>query len=462
MSYSNIFSRVVSSAIGLGAVICAAVFAAGCTEGLDENKMQDNVTMSLKLDKAFQNKAYVRVNHDGAQGDVWYYAMTGDFQAKADSLLQSKIDAVVSAEGHILGNVGTNKSITIDSLSANTSYRVLAARVLSDGKITGNVADLVFKTLRNPDVFEKHPEWDIQYVGRQAEAGDPDAESEVFSCTVGSSEDTYVPCLLAKADFDAAYGKDRLRACFEDYVAFRNSENVKWPNVVVSGKYEHLEDRLRHGEYVLFMIGLTAEGELTGYYAMTDCVIEQEKATQAYRDWIGQWTLSGECNGEKISYKVNIAAEENNLYYRMSGWESTSATNYFKTLPTDRPILLYFEKSTGYVYVISEQLEDFEELALAELYDFYLYGCVNVDYDGVPTDVPVDAPNLKIARFEMKTSTRAIAYPEMFEFELNGERYVKPFLYFNYSYIISSIYDGLVPVSSDARVPRIETITLDR
>lgn len=462
MSYSNIFSRAVSSIIAMGAVVCAALFAAGCTEALEETKVQDNVTMSLKLDKAFQNKAHVRVNHDGAQSDVWYYTVTGDFQAEGDSLLQAEIAAAVAADGYVLGNVGTNKSITIDSLSANTSYRVLAARILEDGNITGNVADLVFKTLRNPDVFEKHPEWDIQYVGRQAEANNPDAEKEVFSCTVGRSEDTYVPCLLSKADFDVAYGKDRLRACFEDYVAFRNSENVKWPNVVVSGKYEHVEDRLRHGEYVLFMIGLTAEGELTGYYAMTECAIEQEKATEAYRSWIGQWTLSGECDGQNISYNVNIAADENNLYYRMSGWESTSATNYFKDLPQTRPILLYFEKSTGHVYVISEQLADFEELALAELYDFFLYGCVKVDYNGTPTDVPVDAPNLKIARFEMATDSRAIAYPEYFEFDLNGERYVEPFLYFNYSYIISSIYEGLVPVTSDARVPRIDTITLDR
>ena len=195
---------------------------------------------------------------------------------------------------------------------------------------------------------------------------------------------------------------------------------------------------------------------------MTECAIDQEKATEAYRNWIGQWTLSGECDGQKISYSVNIAAEENNLYYRMSGWESTSATNYFKDLPNIRPILLYFEKSTGHVYVISEQLADYDELALAELYDFFLYGCVKVDYNGTPTDVPVDAPNLKIARFEMKTDSRAIAYPEYFEFDLNGERHVEPFLYFNYSYIISSIYDGLVPVTSDARVPRIETITLDR
>ena len=265
MSYSNILSRAISSLVGLGAVICVAVSLAGCAESLDENKVDDNVTLSLKLDKAFQNRAHVRVNHDGAQSDVWYYTVTRDFQAEGDSLLQAEIAAAVEADGHVLGNVGTNKSITIDSLAANTSYRVVAARILEDGNITGNVAVLVFKTLRNPDVFEKHPEWDIQYVGRQAEADNPDAETDVFSCTVGSSEDTYVACLLPKADFDGAYGKDRLRACFEDYVAFRNSENVKWPNVVVSGKSEHIEDRLRHGEYVLFMIGVTAEGELTGY-----------------------------------------------------------------------------------------------------------------------------------------------------------------------------------------------------
>ena len=461
MSHSNIFSRAISSILAMGVLLCTMVSAIGCTESLDEGTVKDNATVYLKLDEAFQEKAYIRLNHDGAQDDYWFYLVTGDFQSKADSLLQEEIDAVVKAEGYIYGNVGTNKNITIEGLKANTSYRVIASRIKTNGSITGNVAELVFKTLRDPNVFIEHPEWYVQYSGRQVEQGNPDAETELFSCYTGKSADTYVPCLLSKSDYDRAYAGN-LRACFEDYVAFRNSENVKWPNVVVSGDYGHVEDRLRSGEYMIFMIGITPSGELTGYYAITECSIEQEKASAAYRNWIGQWTLNGECNGQKITYNVNIAADENNLYYRMSGWESTTALNYFAGRPTERPILLYFEKSTGFAYVVSEQLQDLDDPTLAEFYDFYLYGCVKVDYDGVPTDVPVDAPNLKIARFEMKSDVRAVAYPETFEFELSGSRYVEPFLYFNYSYVMPSLYQGLIPVTTDAVVPRIDTITLSR
>ena len=83
MSYSNIFSRTFSSLVGLGMVICTLISAVGCTEGLEETKVKDRTTVSLKLDQAFQEKAYVRLNHDGTQDDYWFYALTQDFKRRS-------------------------------------------------------------------------------------------------------------------------------------------------------------------------------------------------------------------------------------------------------------------------------------------------------------------------------------------------------------------------------------------
>lgn len=276
----------------------------------------------------------------------------------------------------------------------------------------------------------------------------------------GGGTDTYVPCLLLKSDFEASY-RGNLRACFEDYVAFRNLQHVKWPNVVTAEACEHLEDRLRHGDYIVFMIGIDAEGELTGWYARLDITIEQEKATDAYRRWIGKWELKGTCGEQNITYQVEIAPDENNLYYRMYGWEADTATDYFADLPSHRPILLYFEKSSGDAYVVSEEIADLEDPTLAEFYDFFVYGCVEIDYYGEMTEVPVDIPNIKIARFSLVNDDRAKVAPEIFSFDLNGVHYEAPFLYFNYSYI-SLLYQGLVPVTVDSVVPRISTMTLSR
>jgi hypothetical protein len=361
-----------------------------------------------------------------------------------------------------VGNVGTNKNITLNDLQPKTSYRVIAARILSTGKITGEVAELTFVTLRDPSKFEVNPEWQIVYKGREADKEDENLDVEVFACTVGESAESYVPCVITKEDFSVYYKEDH-RKCFEDYVAFRNAENVKWPNVILTEDYEHIENRLRHDDYILFMVGVDASGELTGYYAQTECKIEQEVATDAYRKWIGKWTLKGKCNGKDITYQVEISPEENNLYYRMSGWESTTASGYFEGLPSLLPICLWFEKSTGNAYVVSEVFPDLEDPRMAERYDFYLYGCVNIESNGEMADMVIVADNVKIAKFVLTSDSRAVAYPEKSEFyDSTGARYEEPFAYFNYSYIIATIYDGLVPVTTDMLVPRIDTITLER
>ena len=238
-------------------------------------------------------------------------------------------------------------------------------------------------------------------------------------------------------------------------------DHVKWMNVVTDQSCEHLEDRLRHGDYILFMIGIDVNGELTGYYARTDCRIAQESASDAYRRWVGSWTVIGTCGDQRIRYQVEISPDENNLYYRMSGWESTSASDYFKTIPEDLPILLYFEKSSGDVYVGSEAFDDIDGSAMSEFYDFFLYGCVQIEYGGSLTDVPVDVTNLKIARFSLLGDDLAEVQPEVFSFDLNGVHYDAPFLYFNYSYT-SMLYAGLVPVTADSIVPRVSTMRLER
>lgn len=442
--------------------VIAFFFATGCEDDIRPVEVVDDTVVTLRVDEVFQEKASIRLNHDGAQDDFWYCMITQDMETSAAELVQAQLGEALAAAGTITGNVGTNRNVTFDGLSPKTEYRVLASRITPAGKMTGNVAELNFVTLRDPDVFELHPSWEITYKERRVSESDPNQETEVLACTVkdAESKDTYIPCLLTRTDFETAYGGS-LRACFEDYVEYLNLQNVVWEDKVLTGSCEHLEDRLRHGDYILFMIGVDAEGELTGYYARTDHSLTQETATDAYRRWIGKWTLSGTYGEEKISYQVEISPDENNLYYRMYGWESTSATDYFKTLPQERPVLLYFEKTTGDAYVVSEELKDLPDPTLAEFYDFFLYGCVEIDYGGEMTELPIDVSNVRIARMSLTNDNRAVFTPEIFSFDLYGVHYEAPFLYFNYSYT-SALYAGLVPVTDESKVPRISTMILER
>lgn len=439
-----------------GIILFFMALLSGCTEDTIKTETADEVSVKLRLDETLQEKAYVRLTHNGSRGDYWYYIVTEDLDTDAKLLLNAELAAELETSGQIEGNVGTNKSIALTGLKARTDYRVIASRISSQGEIVGEVAELCFVTLRDPDVFEVYESWSISYKERKVEQ-EPYYETEVFDCKVaGDTAQTYIPCLLTKEDFQSAYGGN-IRRCFEDYVAYLNLSNVKWPNEVRKQDSEFLQDRLRHGDYILFMIGVDETGELTGYYTRTDCKIQQEQPVEEYNAWIGNWVLSGEYQGTKISYDVEIAPDENNLYYKMYGWERLTALDYFEALPDMLPIQLYFYRPTGNVYVVSEALPDLEDPTLAEFYDFFFYGCVEVDGEVIV----VDADNYSMARFTMTDADHASVTPEMFPFQYNGAVYERPFLYFGYFYT-SALYGGYTPVTTDMMVPAISTMKLVR
>lgn len=434
-----------------------ASFIVGCSDDGIDPVAPDEVTVSLRLDEAQREKAYVRLLHDGSRDDYWYYILTEDLETEAGLLLKAKLDDVLGTDGEIVGNVGVNKSILLEGLTAKTYYRVIASRISPFGELKGNVAELSFVTKRDPDVFEEYPAWSMTYKERKIGG---EIEVEVFSCNVSDedSKETYIPCLISEADFESYFGND-LRSFFEDYVEDLNKENVKWSKEVTAEYSEFIQDRLRSGKYILFMIGVDAEGELTGYYSRTDFPLAQENPTDAYSAWIGNWELSGKYNGLDISYDVEIAPDENNLYYKMYGWESLTAQDYFAPLPETRPLTLYFEKTTGYAYVISEQLPDYDELALAQFYNFYLFG--SIDYND--SVMCIDVPNLKLARFSFVNSDYASATPEKFRFESGTEVLEAPFVYFNYIYTTSiNNHMTYMPVTVDSKVPYISTMALER
>ena len=457
------FNRVLRHTAGAVVVLLGVVLGSGCVENIDPEGMKDdNVTMTLRLDEAFQEMAYVRVNHDGGQEDLWYYMCTSELDTDAQLELETRIASLLAKEGKIQGNVGVNRSVTIKGLEANRVYRVIAAIVTPAGEISGKVAELTFKTMRNPDVFEPHPSWKVEYKERRVAEDNPDDEKEVIICTAGDTLDTYVPYLLP-ADYFRSQYKGNYRTCFESYVAECNAAHKKWAKEVKKGDCTHLEERLVKGDYLLFMIGIDSTGTLTGYYAETLLKLEQEPATEAYNKWIGNdWKLTGKCDGKEITYEVKIVPEENNLYYQMYGWESTTVGEGFRNVPEDLPILLYFEKSTGDMYVMSQQLDDLDNPALADLYDFFVYGCIKVDYSGTMMDVPVDIPFLKVARFTMNADGSAKATPLRISLQAFGIPGEQEFLYFNYSYMMVGIYNGLIPVTMDSMVPRINTLKLTK
>lgn len=465
MNLLNKLGRFVLSTLGVAMLFGGVLSFSGCD--VLENPVTEggNVSVALRLDEAFQEKAHVRLNHDGTVEDYWYYMITEDFQAEGKFLLETHIQQVLDAEGQLMGNVGTNKNITFEGLQARTKYRVLAALLSPDGKVISDVAELEFVTLRDPDVFEEWSAWEITYKERKVAPNDVNLETEVFECSVkGDTTQTYIPCVLAKSDFVKYYGSN-LRRCFEDYIDYRNSFNVKWSKEVKRDSFEYTQDRLFSGDYMLFMIGVDTAGKLTGYYAETELKLKQETASKEYEAWVGSWTLRGEClnktedgNIRTIEYKVDIVPTENNLYYELYGYDARTFES-LKDIPSTIPLKLYFEKSSGDIYVISEVLPDVpDNQALADLWNFYAYGSVEVIYYDVLTVIPVDIENMRIARFSMDDAKHAKGYNTSVSIDLYGEYYDTEFVAFNYFYESLGLFNYIL--ESASYVMRTNTMTL--
>ena len=110
-SLTKLFRRSLSF-IGGFCCLCGLVVFSGCVETVETEIPEDLVKIGLRLDQAFQEKAYVRLWHDGAQEDYWFYILTEDMDTDAAELLAAEIAGSLATTGEVVGNVGTNKNIT--------------------------------------------------------------------------------------------------------------------------------------------------------------------------------------------------------------------------------------------------------------------------------------------------------------------------------------------------------------
>ena len=442
---------VVSGLAGLSA--CADKMATEAVAG---------VQLGLRVDEVGQDYVYIRLTHNGAGNEYWYCMdPTDNLVANAREMFERTVRNKVKNEGSLTAKTGVNRSLMFDGLLAHTKYRAVAAIINEQAEIVGDVVEIVFETRRDPAVFTDlgaTGAWQMSY-SRRYTSVENDAEYDVFKCEVADTAHTFVPMIITKADFANYYDNDH-RRFFEDYVESCNDDNVKWSKVIRNKTCEHTQERLRSGDYWMFMIGVTRDGELTGYYAQEEKIFRQEQQTADYAKWLGLWTLSEITPSSKpITYNVTITAEENNMYLRMAGWEYSDIMDATMTeVPFQLPVLLYFEKSTGYVYVVSEEMADLPTAAAADMYDFYLYGLVYMDANLSL----INLPNLRLARFALNDDGRtATVTPERFTYTEGDKAKSALFESFCYTYIWT-LWPELSPITPGVKVISLNNLKMEK
>lgn len=349
-----------------------------------EEGAQQDITILLDVDELTLDAAGIRVRHDGGSEVTWTYLVTSaDMESDPDALIDAKIATELELTGEILVFQGQNKSISVTDLLPKAYYRFICKMVDSKtGRTFGKAAELIFRTRRDPSVFEINENWEATR-GDRTQDNVTGMEYDNFYCT-SSDDQTYVILPLKVSDFQYHYAND-IRALFEDYIADFGLAvgDGKWADVLESGNTTWTEQRLRSGDWVLFMIGVDSDGELSGLYQRYDFTIEQEAATKEYERWLGSWMVADKTGLDL--FEIVILPSENNMWYYLAGWEGDNV--YFDTYDQTLMIETYFDKNTGKMCFVSQYVNTME--SEYEKIDFYFSGAFQ--YDG--SNIVVDAMN---------------------------------------------------------------------
>ena len=309
------------------------------------------VNIMLDIDQLTLESASIRVRHDGASDMNWVYMNTQDLDTDAAELITNKVAKELELTGEIVANRGQNKSLTVTALAPKSYYRFICSAIDDvTGMPVGEVAQLQYRTRRDPDLFEINDNWSITKGDRTYDSMQG-VEYDNFSCN-SNDDATYVVVTLKDSDFEAYYNRDK-RALFEDYQSSFGIEegSSKWNTIVSKGDIKWQEPRLRSGDWHLFMIGLDPDGELSGLYQVYSFNVEQEVATEEYNRWLGEWKVSNLSGTEY--FDITIIPSENNMWYYMGGWESTNIYAFDTYDPALMPEL-FFDKMTGKLCFVSQ------------------------------------------------------------------------------------------------------------
>lgn len=433
-------------------ILCfSAVLFAGCTKN-EFAKAEDNVQISISVDELSQTQAYLRFRHNGSPDDLWLCFISDDLAVDPERFFTEELARNIDFYGKVTAHNGTNRSVLFTGLNPRITYLAVAALVDEYGNISSDVAEFDFTTLRNPDDFYLMEDWKMTYSGRGPLGGDLDNSRESFSCSAPDGT-LFYPCIVSRQEFETRYFEN-LRTCFETIINEKESENVRWGDVLLSGNTSYDCSRLFSGDYIAFMIGMTVEGELTGDYYASDFTLEQEEATDAYNEWVGWWKISGRTDdGTDVSYDVHIVAVENNMMYNIYGWEGTTAS-YYTEVPDEYPIPLYFEPSTGNANIFSVFIG-----IVQTLNKFYVYGNILVDGE----ICPVPAEGMKLAYFSKENGQYYLNAANCSFTDEYGNFYRGLFKSFGYAYSVSG-YEayGYMSLTPGAKVPDLAGITIQK
>ena len=361
----------------------------------------DDFRFILSEDVINLNTASIRIKHNGSFDAMWVYMQTSDLVSDADALIAERVSNEYQYTEQIVARTGNNISLAFNGLDAKQRYRIIVKAIDKDGNLYGKAASLIFKTRRNPDVWEVNDNWSLtrkeERTSKVIAGSTEEQEYENYECK-SKDQESYIILTLSMTDYQnykkAEGHKDVKRTLFEDFYSDFMQQN-DYKSKILKGDKVWTEERLRSGEYVAFMIGLDEDNELSGLYKESRITIEPEEPTEEYNKWKGWWEISFE--GNNNPWTIYIDELDPNMWLSSIGWEP----EYIVEDVTNMPVKLYYSKSTGDVYLVSQEVASGSDGSTIYYYGTFPYST----YQTV-----LDFENVRVAKanFTNRASTEAV------------------------------------------------------
>ena len=122
--------------------------------------------------------------------------------------------------------------------------------------------------------------------------------------------------------------------------------------------------RHMHGTWLLYLVELNANFDLTGQYAEYAFTIQEEQPTEAYNRWLGDYTVT---DGHYGTFEIKVSQAEANYLYYVDGWETGRSVS--QQMDGERDwIYARFDMDRLVFYAQFLQTEDYEGTTVDEVF----------------------------------------------------------------------------------------------
>lgn len=277
-----------------------------------QEKLCKDVKFSIHVNDVKNSQATITITHTGTNRDQYYVLLIDDLIEDVNSFINDfiiKSDRTV-VEEHIYNQ--RKKVITYTRLLPNRDYTVIAFCIDDSGNIKGIPENITFTTqflsLANME------DWQIIYLSDTIYRA---SYCSQFQIDINASFE-HILCEVIDAD---TYNNKNLISILVDIIETYHASG-KNPidyahHISQDMKYNHY-CQLSQGDYYFLLIGLTPEGDISGHYAVSDCIhIEEYPPLPIRYSIIGGWQIQDARGNTKdilVEYKDNQSITILGLY----------------------------------------------------------------------------------------------------------------------------------------------------